>query len=293
MLQIEEILKKVKRLEIKSRKAVIERLAGAYHSTFKGRGIEFLDVRLYQPGDDFRSIDWNVTARTGELHTKQYFEEREQTIVFAVDISASMKFGTQGRLKSETVAEAVALLAFSASMNNDRVGLVLFSEEVELYLSPKKKMEHILRLIRELLYFTPKKSGTDYENSLAQISRLFPRKITLFICSDFLKMSSTKGLKVLARKHDVTLISVEDKAETNLPKTGWIEYRDSETQHWGFVNTSSKEVRKRFRLVRETETKNFQNQVKREQLRTISLSTDTDVLPSLERYFTERVSHRR
>lgn len=291
MLEIEEILKKVKHLEIKSKKAVMEKLAGAYHSSFKGRGIELLDVRQYQPGDDFRSIDWNVTARTGELHTKQYFEEREQTIVFAVDVSGSMNFGTKKQLKRETIAEATALLAFSASMNNDRVGLVLFSNEVELYLPPKKKFEYILRMVRELLYFEPKNINTDYEKSLSQISRLFPRKISLFICSDFLKLNSTKGLKILSKKHDLTIITVEDEAETKLPNTGWIKYFDSEAEIWGFVNTSSEDVQKRFLAVRKAEAKEFDKNLKTLDLKRITLKTESEVLPSLERYFSERSAH--
>ncbi|MFB3851347.1 MAG: DUF58 domain-containing protein [Acidobacteriota bacterium] len=293
MLEIEEILRKVKHLEIKSRKAVMEKLAGAYHSSFKGRGIELLDVRQYQPGDDFRSIDWNVTARTGELHTKQYFEEREQTIVFAVDVSASMNFGTSKQLKRETIAEAVALLSFSASMNNDRVGLVLFSDEVELYLPPKKKFEHILRLVRELLYFEPKGKNTDFEKSLSQISRLFPRKISLFICSDFLNLSSTKGLKILSKKNDLTIITVEDAAETKLPKTGWMKFYDSETEKWGFVNASSDVVQKRFTTIRKTEIKKFDRQLKTMDIKRIALKTDSEVLPMLERYFSERAAHLR
>lgn len=293
MLEIEEILKKVKHLEIKSKKAVMEKLAGAYHSSFKGRGIELLDVRQYQPGDDFRSIDWNVTARTGELHTKQYFEEREQTIIFAVDVSGSMNFGTRERLKRETIAEAVALLAFSAAMNNDRVGLVLFSEEVELYLPPKKNFEYILRLVRELLYFEPKGKMTHFDKSLSQISRLFPRKISLFVSSDFINFHSIKGLKILSRKHDLTLITVEDEAETKLPGTGWIKYYDSECDKWGFINTSSKEVQKRFLAVRKSETKKFDRQLRTMDLKRIALKTDCEVLPLLERYFSERSAHSR
>lgn len=293
MLQIEEILRKVRRLEIKSRKAVTEKLSGAYHSTFKGRGIEFLDVRPYQPGDDFRSIDWNVTSRTGSLHIKQFFEEREQTIIFAVDVSASMRFGTKDRLKSEAVAEAVALLAFAAAMNNDRVGLILFTEDVELYLPPKKKREHILRLIRELLYFTPRKKGTDYEKTLAAIARIFPRKSSFFFCSDFMKTPSFNGFRILAKKHDLTLISVEDPAETRLPDSGWIECEDSETGEWGFIDTSSKAVRRKFKVFAEAEGKHFVNQTRKSNIPLIELATDTDVLPLLEKYFAERSKRRR
>jgi uncharacterized protein (DUF58 family) len=293
MLQIEEILRKVKRLEIKSRKAVIEKLSGAYHSTFKGRGIEFLDVRPYQPGDDFRSIDWNVTSRTGELHIKQFFEEREQTIIFAVDVSSSMRFGTKERLKSEAIAEAVALLAFSASMNNDRVGLILFTEDVELYLPPKKKREHILRLVRELLYFTPQKKGTDYDKTLAAIARIFPRKASFFFCSDFLKTPSFNGFKILSKKHDLTLISVGDPAELRLPESGWIEYEDSETSDWGFVNTSSKVVRRKLKVTMESEGKHFLDQTRRANIPVIDLSTESEVLPILEKYFIERSKRRR
>jgi len=293
MLQIEEILKKVKRLEIKSRKAVAEKLSGAYHSTFKGRGIEFLDVRPYQPGDDFRSIDWNVTSRTGELHIKQFFEEREQTIIFAVDVSASMRFGTRERLKSEAMAEAVALLAFAAAMNNDRVGLILFTEDVELYLPPKKKREHILRLVRELLYFTPAKKGTDYDRTLAAIARIFPRKASFFFCSDFMKTPSFNGFRILSKKHDLTLISVEDPAERKLPDSGWIECEDPESGEWGFVNTSSEAARRRFKVYSDAESGHFVSQTKKSNIPLIELSTDREVLPCLEKYFLERAKRRR
>ncbi len=292
MLEIEEILRKVKRLEVRSKKAVVEKLAGAYHSSFKGKGIEFLDVRPYQIGDDFRSIDWNITAKTGELHTRQYYEEREQTLVFAVDVSKSMKFGTKERLKSETIAEAVALIAFSATFNSDRVGLLLFTEDVELYLPPKKRADYVLRLIRELLYFEPKQAGTNFENCLSKISKLFPRKVNLFICSDFINLNDFKGLKILSKKHDLTLITVEDEAEKNLPKSGFIKYYDSESSSFGFLNTSSKKVQKRFSAIRGRERKSFEKSLKSVDLKRIELKTEGDVLKTLEKYFSERAVRR-
>lgn len=290
MLQIEEILKKVKRIEIKSKKAVKDRLLGEYRSSFKGRGIDFKDVRKYEIGDDFRSIDWNVTARSGELHTRQYCEEREQTIVFAVDISASMNFGTTNRLKNETVAELVAYLSFAALMNNDRVGLILFSKEIELYLPPKKKTEHVLRLIRELLYYQPKYRETDYEKVISQISKLFSKKVLLFFCSDFINFYSISGLKILSKRHDLNLIIIRDPLEEELKSCGFIKFMDSENNMIGIINTSSKSVQKKFLILQKKEKERLEKMLNSIDSSKIFLRTKDDILLSIEKFFKEKSS---
>jgi uncharacterized protein (DUF58 family) len=287
MLDIQEILKKVRLIEIRTRKAVNDVLAGQYHSAFKGHGMEFNDVRLYQPGDDYRSIDWRVTSRTGELHVKQFDEERQQTLLFAVDVSASLRFGTAGRLKSEALAEAVALLAFSAVRSQDRVGMVLFTDRVELFIPPRKGREHVLRLIREVMFFEPKSRGTDFGNAFAAISRLMPRKATVFLCSDF-QAPLGKGLPVMARRHDVTALLVEDRAELTLPPSGWVEWVDPETGRHGWTDTSSHKLRRRFHETRLRQKQLLLQSLLRAGVPAVNLETDRDVLGPLVSYFRNR-----
>jgi len=291
MLDIQEILKKVSLIEIRTRKVVNELLAGEYQSTFKGQGVEFMDVRPYQPGDDFRTIDWNVTSRTGELFVKQYHEEREQTLLFAVDVSGSLRFGTTGRLKSEVLAEVVALLAFSAVRNQDRVGLLLFSDRVELFIPPRKGREHVLRLIREIIYFQPAGRGTDFDGALAALSRLFPRRATVFLCSDFLSLPG-RALSVMARRHDVTAICVEDPAETELPATGWIEWSDPETGRHGWADTSSPRLREKFKNLRTRQRQMTVAHLRRHGVDLVSLSTAADVVRPLVAFFRRRERRR-
>lgn len=287
MLDIQEILKKVSLIEIKTRKVVNELLAGEYHSTFKGQGVEFMDVRPYQPGDDFRTIDWNVTSRHDELFVKQFHEEREQTLLFAVDVSGSLRFGTTGRLKSEVLAEVVALLAFAAVRNGDRAGLLLFSDQVELFIPPRKGREHVLRLIREIIYFEPKGRGTDFDGALAALSSLFPRKATVFLCSDFLSLPG-RTLTVMARRHDVTAISVADPAEQELPASGWIEWMDPETGRNGWADTSSPALRARYKAVRSKQQAMVLQHLRRSGVDVIPLDTATDVVRPLMAFFRRR-----
>jgi uncharacterized protein (DUF58 family) len=291
MLDIQEILKKVRAIELHTRKAVNELLAGRYHSAFKGTGMEFSDVRPYQPGDDYRAIDWNVTSRTGQVFVKQFHEERQQTIVFAVDVSASMHFGTSLRLKSEVVAEVCALLAFSATRNEDRVGLYLFTEGRELYLPPGKGREHILRLVRELLYFEPAGRGTDFPAAFSTLSKLLHRKATVFLCSDFLSPMGP-GLAAMARRHDLTAVWVEDAAESKIPRTGWMELFDPETGRKGWVDTSSKTLHRRFAGARERQRAEVSQALARAGADVIRLGTDGDLLKPLLAYFQTR-AHRR
>ena len=214
-----EILKRVRRIEIETGKLVKETFAGEYLSIFKGQGIEFAEVRQYIPGDDVRSIDWNVSAKTGGVFVKKFNEERELTLLIACDVSASLMFGSLGRLKSEIAAELAAVFAFSATHNNDKVGLLLFSDKIELYIPPKKGRRHVLRIIRELLAFTPKNKGTDIALALDSINHLTRRGGIVVLISDFkTEQDYSKSFKLTAKKFDVVPVIVEDKLEQNLPK---------------------------------------------------------------------------
>jgi len=287
MLDIQEILKKVRLIEIRTRKAVNDVLAGQYHSAFKGQGVEFHDVRLYQPGDDYRSIDWMVTARTGQIHVKQFDEERQQTVLFAVDVSASLRFGTAGRLKSEVLAEAVALLAFSALRSQDRVGMILFSDRVEQFIPPRKGREHILRLVREVMYFQPKGRGTNFSVAFSAINHLAPRKATVFLCSDFMA-SLGRGLPVLARRHDVTALFVEDPAERTLPASGWVEWADPETGRHGWSHTSSAKLGHLFHETRLRQKQLLLQSLLRSGVPVVSMDTAGEVVTPLVAYFRSR-----
>lgn len=291
MLDIQEILKKVRAIEIHTRKAVNELLAGRYHSAFKGTGMEFSDVRPYQPGDDYRAIDWNVTSRTGQVFIKQFHEERQQTLLFAVDASASMRFGTSVRLKSEVVAEVCALLAFSAIRNQDQVGLFLFTEGQELYLPPRKGREHVLRLVRELLYFEPAGRGTDFSAAFSTLSKVLHRKATVFLCSDFLSPMGP-GLAAMARRHDLTAVWVEDAAESQIPRTGWMEIFDPETGKKGWVDTSSKVLSERFATARQRQRGEVGQALARSGTDVIRLGTDGEILRPLLAYFQTRARRR-
>ena len=214
-----EILKRVRRIEIETGKLVKETFAGEYLSIFKGQGIEFAEVRQYIPGDDVRSIDWNVSAKTGGVFVKKFNEERELTLLIACDVSASLMFGSLGRLKSEIAAELAAVFAFSATHNNDKVGLLLFSDKIELYIPPKKGRRHVLRIIRELLAFTPKNKGTDITLALESLNHLIRRSGIVVLISDFkTELDYSKSFKLTARKFDVVPVIVEDKLEQFLPK---------------------------------------------------------------------------
>ena len=214
-----EILKRVRRIEIETGKLVKETFAGEYLSVFKGQGIEFAEVRQYIPGDDVRSIDWNVSAKTGGVFVKKFNEERELTLLIACDVSASLMFGSLGRLKSEIATELAAVFAFSATHNNDKVGLLLFSDKIELYIPPKKGKRHVLRIIRELLAFTPKNKGTNITFALDSINHLIRRSGIVVLISDFkTEQDYSKSFKLTARKFDVVPVIVEDKLEQNLPK---------------------------------------------------------------------------
>lgn len=239
-----EILKRVRHIEIETGKLVKETFAGEYLSIFKGQGIEFAEVRQYIPGDDIRSIDWNVSARSGSTFVKKFNEERELTLLIACDVSASLMFGSLGRFKSEIAAELAAMFAFSATHNNDKVGLLLFSDKIELYIPPKKGRRHVLRIIRELLAFVPQNKGTNIGLALESINRLIRRSGILILISDFkTELSYSKPFKLTARKFDLVPVIIEDKLENNLPKANvYISFEDLEGSGQVLFNLSSKQA---------------------------------------------------
>ncbi len=243
-----EILKKVRRIEIRTNRLVNESLAGEYHSVFKGRGMEFSEVREYQFGDDIRNIDWNVTSRMGHPYVKKHVEERELTVMLLVDFSASGEFGTRRQFKREIAAEICALLAFSAIKNSDRVGLVAFSDRIEKFLSPRKGKDHVLRVIREVLYFRPEGRATDLGQALQFMYRTVTKRSVVFVISDFLAAGYEQPLRVAARKHDVIAVTITDPREEDLPPIGLLDLEDAETGERVLVDTSDRRTRERFRI---------------------------------------------
>ncbi|NMH88872.1 DUF58 domain-containing protein [Flavivirga algicola] len=242
-MDTKELLKKVRKIEIKTRRLSDHIFGGEYHSTFKGRGMTFSEVRQYQFGDDVRNIDWNVTARYNEPFVKVFEEERELTMMLMVDISGSELFGTEQQFKNEVVTEIAATLAFSATQNNDKIGLILFSDNVELYIPPKKGRSHVLRIIRELIEFKPESKQTNLAEALKFMQNVMKKKAIVFVLSDFIADDYDQTMKIVSGKHDVTGIRVYDKHEENIPDLGMVQMEDEETRELMLVNTSSKKVR--------------------------------------------------
>ena len=249
MLSREE-LREIRRIEILTKRQVNDQMAGSYHSVFKGQGMNFSDVRLYQPGDDIRRIDWNVSARATETHVKEFVEERELTVTILVDMSGSLDFGTGEDTKRKTAAKLAALMAFSAIKNNDRVGLILFTNQVEKYIPHKKGRKHVLRLIREILAFEPAARETDVAHALEFLSYVSKRKSVAFLISDFLSPPFDRALKVASRRHDLIPIILRDRFEDQLPSLGLVRMVDSETGREVAVPLFSKRYRERFRASR-------------------------------------------
>ncbi len=238
-----ELLKKIRRIEIRTSQIVTDALAGQYHSAFKGRGMEFEEVREYQIGDDVRNIDWNVSARYGEPFVKKFREERELTVMLLVDLSPSLEFGTATQFKRELTAEICATLAFSAIRNNDKIGMITFSGQVEQYIPAKKGTRHVLRLVRDLLYNDPKGTGTDIAAALEHLNRVTHRRCVVFVVSDFQAENYEKLLRVARRRHDVIPITITDPREIELPNIGLVELIDSETGGTVVVDTASRQLR--------------------------------------------------
>ncbi len=270
MLEQRELLRNVRHIEIRTDRLSEDFFAGGYHSVFKGLGLEFDEVREYSPGDDIRSIDWNVTARTGSPHVKSFVEERELTVVLAVDASASLDFGTQERSKAEAAAEACALLAFSAIKNNDKVALVTFTDGVELFLPPKKGRRQVLRVIREVLYYQREHKGTNLQAALEFIARTIRRRSVVFVVSDFRDDGYLDALTILGRKHDVIAVDLYDPRERDIGPVGLIELEDSETGRRVLVDASAPGLRSKQGIHEESEA---------EERRKLFMSRGIDLIP--------------
>ena len=287
------ILRQVKLIELRTRGLVNSLFTGEYHSVFKGQGMEFAEVREYQPGDEVRSIDWNVTARMRRPFVKRYVEERELTVMLAVDLSGSERFGTRGRFKSELATELGAVLGMSAVRNNDRVGALLFTDRIEHLLPPRKGRRHALRLIRDLLAFEPKGARTDIAGALQYLERMLSHHTIIFVISDFLDAELEKPLKRLAQRHDVVAISVEDPSERLLPDVGLARFVDPETGETLDVDTSDTEVRARYERAMQGERDDRRRLLRRLAIDEIVVRTDQDYVQPLLRFFRSRATSAR
>jgi len=283
-----EILKKVKRLEITTRGLVNDVFSGEYHSVFRGRGMEFAEVREYQYGDDIRTIDWNVTARQGHPFVKVFEEERELTVMLMVDASSSGEFGTADRMKGEIGVEICALLAFSAIKNNDKVGLIIFTDKIEKFVPPRKGKPHVLRVLRELLYFKPEDKKTDISLALEYLNRVAKRRSVVFMISDFISGDFEKPLRIANKRHDIVAINVVDPREMEIPDIGYIELEDAETGEQMLLNTGSKEIRDMF-ATESSEAKAVREKMfKSMNVDSISVRTDESYVEPLIRFFKMR-----
>lgn len=291
-----KILKKVRQVEVRTRHLVDDTLAGSYHSVFKGRGMNFDEVREYVPGDPIRSIDWNVTARTGVPHVKKFTEERELTILLVIDVSNSGLFGSGDETKREMMAELGSVLAFSAVRNNDKVGLVLFSDFVELYIPPKKGRSHILRVIREILFFRPRGKGTDIGQALDFVNRVTKRKCVTFLVSDFclpgdfqqsLEALQPK-LRLTSRRHDLIGVSVTDPRERKLPDVGRLTLEDAETGEQILLNTADAWTRKAYANLAADQHNRLRTTMRKSGIDLLELSTDSSYIAPLIGFFRSR-----
>lgn len=287
-MDTKEILKKVRKIEIKTKKLSDHIFSGEYHSSFKGRGMTFSEVRQYQYGDDVRAIDWNVTARYNEPYIKVFEEERELTMMLLVDISGSELFGTTQQFKRDTVTEIAATLAFSAIQNNDKVGLMLFSDEIELFIPPKKGKSHVLRIIRELIEFKAKSNKTDIGNALKYLSNVMKKKAIVFVLSDFMDDAYDQTLKIVGNKHDVTGIRVFDKHDEELPNLGMLPVKDAESDKVFLVNTMSKKVRVQYKANYLRSVDFYKKSFSRSGAGTISTRVDESYVKKLLGYFKQK-----
>ena len=282
------LLKKVRKIEIKTKGLSNHIFAGEYHTAFKGKGMAFSEVREYQPGDDIRSIDWNVTARYNSPFVKVFEEEREMTVMLLIDVSASGNFGTKEQFKRELATEIAAILAFSAIKNNDKVGVIFFTDKIEQFIPPKKGKSHILRIIREVLAFQPISKGTDIAGALEYFNSVIKRRSICFILSDFMSKEFDKPLKIASRKHDLVALRIHDKIEENLPNMGLIAIQDSETEKMLFVDTSSKQVRDNFAKNRTVAIKRLHKLLPASGVDLIDITTGTDYVRPLINFFKTR-----
>lgn len=288
-MDTKSLLKKVRKIEIKTKRLSNNVFGGEYHSAFKGRGMTFSEVRKYQYGDDVRAIDWNVTARSNEPHIKVFEEERELTLMLVVDVSGSGMFATHQAFKRDIITEIAATLAFSATQNNDKVGLILFSSKIELYIPPKKGRSHVLRIIRELIEFKPEQKTTDIGNAVKFLSDVLKKRSIAFILSDFMDDEYKKKIQIAAQKHDLTGIRIYDRRETELPDLGLIKVRDNETGKQIWVNSSSKKTRKAYANYFKARDDYFKKAFKRSGAGSFSTRVDENYVTKLLTYFKARL----
>lgn len=282
------LLKKVRKIEIKTRRLSNHIFGGEYHSAFKGRGMTFSEVRQYQYGDDVRTIDWNVTARTRTPHIKVFEEERELTLMLVADISHSTLFGTQQEDKKQIIAEIAATLAFSALQNNDKVGLILFSNQIELFVPPKKGKSHISRIIRELLEYEPTNKSTDFNIALEYLASVLKKRAIVFVLSDFITPDFNHNLKIVAQKHDITGIRIFDPNEQELPNLGVVNLFDNETGKTHYLNTGSSSIRKAYRERMHEHQERFNNNFKKTNCGSIEIGTEDNYITKLLSFFKSR-----
>jgi uncharacterized protein (DUF58 family) len=287
-----ELLAQVRRLTIRSRRAVEEVFSGSYKSAFRGKGLEFAEVREYVPGDDVRSIDWNVTARAGKPFVKRFDEERELTVVVAMDLSGSLGFGSRARTKRETAAEAGALIALAAARNRDRVGLLLFTDVVELYLPPGKSRARSLRIVREMVAYEPKGRGTDLAGALAFLGRVLRKHAIVFVVSDWIATDFDRPLAYLARRHEVVALEVTDPFERELPPAGLVRTRDLETGRSVWVDLGARSARAEWRAGKARRARALSEALVRARAGRIALDVGVPAAPALIRHFEQRARHR-
>jgi len=283
-----EVLQKVRRIEIRTRTVVDSILSGEYHSVFKGRGMEFSEVRTYIEGDDIRNVDWNVTARMGEPYVKKHVEERELTLILVVDASASGMFGTVDKFKGEMAVELCALLAFSAIKNNDRVGLITFTSEIENFIPPKKGKNHVLRVIRELLYFQPTRRGTDVEAALKYLNQVQTKKAVVFLVSDFITKPFDTALRIAAHRHDLIAVTIQDPRERIIPDVGLIELEDAESGGAMLVDSGDARFRELYKKQMDARREEVSSLFKVNGVDEIYISTEADYVDPLVRFFRKR-----
>lgn len=286
------LLKKVRKIEIKTKGLSNHIFAGEYHTAFKGKGMAFSEVREYQPGDDVRSIDWNVTARYNAPFVKVFEEEREMTVMLLIDVSASGNFGTNKQFKRELATELSAILAFSAINNNDKVGVIFFSDIIEEFIPPKKGKSHILRIIREVLAFEPKGKGTNIAGALEYFNSVIKKRSICFLLSDFMSSPFDKPLKIASKKHDLVALRIHDKREDSLPNIGLIPMQDAETEELIFVDTSSKKVREKFEKERKNKNEALKKLFPTCGVDLIDITTGNDYVKPLINFFKTRGSRR-
>lgn len=290
-METAELLKKVRKIEIKTKGLSNQIFSGEYHSAFKGRGMAFAEVREYIPGDDIRSIDWNVTARYNHPYIKTFEEEREMTVMLLVDVSASELFGTQSQLKREIITEICAILSFSAIQNNDKVGVIFFSDQIEKFIPPKKGRKHILRIIRELIEFEPEHKGTNINEALRYFTNAIKKRSIAFVLSDFIDDNYYQAMNIANRKHDLVALRIHDKRELELPNVGLVKFRDAETGRMQWVNTADSDLRISYKVRAQKETARITNDFRKAGVDFASIATHESYVQPLMGLFKKREKH--